>query len=327
MALNRTVMTVMTRILLCAATTTAAAQGEWPSKPINIIVPYSAGGAADIVTRIIANELSLQLKQSVVVENKPGGNSNIAAGLVARAQPDGNTLLLTGPWLLINQFLETGRRWSPEQLIPVARVGVSDNILVVPANSPAKTLEQYIQMAKTAKDKPLQYGSPGFGSTQRMAVEMLAKAADIRLEAVQYTGAPPIIPDLVTGRVSMAILAAANVTGLVKDGKLRALATASDKRSPDTPEIPTIIETGLNNVEAVSWFGLGAPAGTPSDRIKKISDSIQSVLSKPEVKKQLLSADTRIAFLNTKDFEAYLEEEKTRWGEVAGSITTKEKQQ
>ena len=325
MAFKLTVITMGACILFGAAMAPAAAQVEWPAKPISIIVPYSAGGASDIVARVIATELSQQFKQSVVVENKPGGNSNIGANIAARAEPDGNTLLLTGPWLLINQFLETGRRWSPEGFIPVARVGVTDNVLVVPTTSPAKTLEQYIQMAKAAADKPLQYGSPGFGSTQRMAVEMFAKAADIKLEAVQYTGAPPIIPDLITGRVSMAIVAAGNVTGLVKDGKLRALATVSDKRSPDTPQIPTMIESGLKNVEALSWFGFNAPAGTPPERIKKLSDAIQKALSKPEVQKQLQSADTRIAFLDANDFGAYLKEEKARWGAVAGSIASKEK--
>ncbi|NYT36839.1 tripartite tricarboxylate transporter substrate binding protein [Allopusillimonas soli] len=293
---------------------------------MNIIVPYSAGGATDIVTRVIATELTNQLKSTVVVENKPGGNSNIAADAVARAEPDGYTLLATGPWLLINQFLETGRRWSPEQFMPVARVGVTDNILVVPASSPAKTLKQYVDMAKAAGDNHLQYGSPGFGSTQRMAVEMFANAAGIQLEAVQYKGAPPIIPDLLTGRVGMSILAASNVTGHVREGKLRALATASDERNPDTPDIPTVIESGYKNVEALSWFGFNAPAGTPPERIKKLANAMQRALAKPEVQKQLKSADTRIAFMGPDDFGTYLKDEKRRWGAVAESLDSKGKQ-
>src|SRR5690606_18180796 len=152
------------------------------------------------------------------------------------------------------------------------------------------------------------------------AVEMFANAADIQLEAVQYKGAPPIIPDLLTGRVGMSILAASNVTGHVREGKLRALATASDERNPDTPDIPTMIESGYPDVEALSWFCFNAPTGTPPDRIKKLSDAMEKALTKPEVQKQLKSADTRIAFMDPVESGTYLENEKRRWSAVAESL-------
>jgi tripartite-type tricarboxylate transporter receptor subunit TctC len=320
MTLNRTLRNIGIGILMSVPLVTASAQDAWPTKPLNVIISYSAGGATDVVTRLVMTELSAELGQPIIIENKPGANSNIAASMVARSQPDGYTILASGSWFLINQFMETGRTWEHEDFAPVARVGLMDNILAVPASSPAKTLKDYVEMAAAAKDKPLQYGSPGTGSTQRMAVEMFANAAGIKVEAVQYKGAPPILPDLIANRLSMTILAASNVTGLVKAGKLRALASAGEKRGSGTPNLPTMIESGYADVVAESWFGFHVRAGTPPSRIKKLSDAMKKVLAKPEVQAQLAAADTETAFLDSQAFAKSLENERKRWEAVAKSI-------
>jgi len=296
------------------------AQTKWPEKPITIVVPYSAGGATDAVARIVANALSEAWGQSIIVENRPGGNCNIAANHVARSAADGYTLLATGPWFLINQYVETGRHWEPANFVPVAQIGYTDNILVVPAQSPAKTVQDYVEMAKKSAT-PLQYGSPGFGSTQRMAAEMFAKAAGIKIQAVQYKGAPPIIPDLIANRLSMSVLASSNVTGLVKAGKLRALATASTKRNPNTPDVPTMVESGYANAVALSWFGFHAPAGTPKAVIDKVDSTLASLLKDQSLIKKLEQSDTRVAFLGAKDWDQALVNEGKQWKAIAASIS------
>lgn len=305
--------------LLGMAPAQAGAQ-TWPAKPVTVIIPYPGGGAADVVARILTSELSQQLGQPFIAEPKPGANSNIAADTVARAAPDGYTLLITGPWLAINQFIETGRRWQPENFAPVARFAVTDNMLAVPATSSARTLADYVAAAKAAGAKPLQYGSPGSGSTQRMAAELFQQATGTRLDAVQYKGAPPILPDLVSGRVSMAVLASGNLTGLVAAGNLRPLATFGEQRGPNTPQVPTMAELGYPDAIAPSWFGLHAPAGTPPAVTQQLSQAIGRIIASPEVQARLHAADAQPAFQDAQAFAAYLEKETRRWKHVASSI-------
>ena len=299
-----------------------AAQG-WPERPVTVVIAYPAGGAADVVTRIVLNELAKSLKQPFIAESKPGANSNIAAEWVARAKPDGYTLLVTSPWFAINQYVETGRRWEPGSLTPVARFALTDNLLVVPASAPYDNLAGYVAAARSRANPPLQYGSPGAGSTQRMAAELFLSQAGINAESAQYKGAPPIIPDLVSGRVSMAVLASANVTALIQSGKLKGLATFGEKRGPNTPTIPTMAEQGYPKAVVTSWFGLHAPAGTPAEIIRRLSDSIREIVSRPEIQASLRTADAQAAFLNTQDFDKYIQREQELWKDVAENLKGK----
>lgn len=306
--------------VLSVLSTGAAAADTWPSKPVTVIIPYPAGGAADVVARILTTELSQQLGAPFIAEPKPGANSNIAAAAVAKAAPDGYTLLISGPWFAINQFIETGRRWEPSDFTPIARFAVTDNMMAVSAQSPVKSLADYVKMAKEAGDKPLQYASPGTGSTQRMAAELFQEAAGIKLQAVQYKGAPPILPDLVSNRVSMSVLAAGTMTALAAAGNLRPLATFGEERGPNTPEVPTMLELGYKDAIVPSWFGLHAPAGTPSAVIDRLSTEIGRIMAMPETKSKLLAADAQSAYLGAKDFGRYIEQEEERWGRVANNV-------
>lgn len=316
----------MRRALMCLGLSALCVQPSfaqsWPERPITIINSYPVGGAADVVTRIVLNELSKKLGQPVIIESKPGANSNIAADWVVRAKPDGYTLLVTSPWFAINQFVETGRRWNPESLTPIARFALTDNVLAVPGSSPFQTLSEYVEFARK-QARPLQYGSPGTGSTQRMAAELFLRQAGIQMESVQYKGAPPIIPDLVSGRVSMAVLASANVTGLIKSGKLKGLATFGEKRDPNMPTIPTAAEQGYPKAIVTSWFGLHAPAGTPPEIIKRLSDAIKDIVSNPSVHTLLQNADAQEAYLNSHDFAEYIRKEQSMWKEVAANLDQK----
>lgn len=310
--------------LICLAPSMLFAQEKWPVRPVTVVIPYPAGGASDVITRLITSELTAELGQPFVAEPKPGANSNIAASTVANAAPDGYTFLISGPWIAINQFIETGRRWKPDSLVPVARLALTDNLLVVPSSSPIATLNAYVARAKSADATPLQYGSPGTGSTQRMAAELFSQEAGIQLQAVQYKGAPAIIPDLVSDRVSMSVLAAGNVTGLIHSGKLRGLASFGEQRGPNTPDIPTMAELGYKNAVAVSWFGLHAPAGTPEPIVKRLSDTLEKILQKPDLQKKFLAADDRPAFMNTADFSKYLQNQEVLWGKVASTLKDSE---
>lgn len=295
----------------------------WPERPVTVVIAYPAGGAADVVARIVLNELARSLGQPFIAESKPGANSNIAADWVARAKPDGYTLLVTSPWFAINQYVETGRRWEPGSLAPVARFALTDNLLAVPASAPFQDLAGYVAFARSQASPPLQYGSPGTGSTQRMAAELFLGQAGLNVELVQYKGAPPIIPDLVSGRLSMAVLASANVTALIQSGKLKGLATFGEKRGPNTPAIPTMAEQGYPKAIVTSWFGLHAPAGTPPDVIKRLSDSLKEIVSRPDVQASLAAADAQAAFLDTQDFAQYIQTEQAMWKDVAAHLEEK----
>lgn len=308
--------------LLGALLAGPASADTWPSKPVTVIIPYPAGGAADVVARILTTELSQQLGVPFIAEPKPGANSNIAAATVAKAAPDGYTILISGPWFAINQFMETGRRWEPSDFTPIARFAVTDNMMAVSAQSPVNSLADYVKMAKNAGDKPLQYASPGSGSTQRMAAELFQEAAGIKLQAVQYKGAPPILPDLVSNRVSMSILAAGTMTALAAAGNLRPLATFGESRGPNTPDVPTMIELGYKDAVVPSWFGLHAPAGTPAAVIDRLSATIGKIMAKPETKSKLLAADAQPAYLDEKEFGQYIKHEGVRWGRVAKNVAS-----
>lgn len=317
---KRKFLVLSSAVLLSAFSGVAMGSNDWPTKPVTVVIPYPAGGAADVVARILTNELSQELGQAFIAEPKPGANSNIAADTVARSTPDGYRLLISGPWFAINQFMETGRRWETSDFTPVARFAVTDNMMAVPVTSSVKTLADYVSLAKNASEKPLQYASPGAGSTQRMASELFQGAAGIKLETVQYKGAPAILPDLVSDRVSMAVLAAGTMTSLVAAGNLRPLATFGETRGPNTQEVPTMVELGYPDAVALSWFGLHAPAGTPDEIVQKLSRVISQVISKPEVQAKLLASDAQPAYQDSGAFASYLEKEEQRWGRVANSI-------
>lgn len=291
----------------------------YPSKPITVIVPYSAGGVVDVQTRVVTQRLAAELGQPIVVEAKSGAGGNIAADFVARAPADGYTLLVSAPYVTLNPLLETGLRWSPRSFTPVARFALSPSYLVVPASSPVQSVKEFVQMAKKA-EKPLQYASGGVGTTQHMAAEMLQHEAGIRLEAVLYKGAPPMIPDLLNSMYPMSVLPSTVAYPHILSGKLRALANISSNRSSQLPDVPTIAEAGYPGSTALSWYGLHAPAGTPPEVIKKLEAAVQAATSTAEVKERLVNASGEEAFLNTVDFARFVKTDAQRWEAAVKAI-------
>ena len=242
----------------------ACAQGTYPVKPIRVIVPYAAGGVVDVQTRAVTIRMAEELGQPLVVEAKPGANANIATELAARSAADGYTVLVTAPFFINNPLLSSNLRWAPSDFMPVGRFALSPSYFVVPMSSPAKSVKEFADLARKA-NPAFKYGDGGQGSTQSMTNEMFRQVAGISLEPVLYKGAPPVIPDLINGMVSMAIIPSTVAVPQIKAGKLRALANINSVRSPDLPDVPTIAEAGFPEVTALSWYGLHVPTGTPPD--------------------------------------------------------------
>lgn len=302
-----------------APATGALAADAYPSKSIHVIVPYAPGGVVDVQTRAITARMAIELGQPIVVEAKPGANGNIGAEYVARAAPDGYTVLVSAPFLINNPLLEDNLRWAPKDFTPVARFSLSPSYFVVPASSPVKSVKEFVEMAKKAP-KPLQFGDGGVGSTQNMANEMFKISAGIQLEPITYKGAPPMVPDLINGAFSMAILPSTVAAPHIKSGAIRALANINSTRSKQFPDVPTIAEAGYPDVTALSWYAFHVPAGTPPEVIARLEKAAQAAAATPEVKERLLNAGGEEAFMNREDFAKFLAADQVRWTKVAQAI-------
>lgn len=293
--------------------TAVRAQESYPSRPIRIIVPYPAGGVVDVQTRAMSQ--GLEMGQPIVVEARPGANGNIAAEAVARAAPDGYTLLVSAPFLLNNPLIEQNLRWAPKDFVPIARFSLSPSYFCVPMSSPARTVREFVELARKA-NPPMQYGDGGTGSTQSMAAEIFKQVAGIKLEAIPYKGAPPVAVDLITGTLSMSILPSSVAYPHIKAGKLRALANTSANRSPQLPDVPTITEAGYPDVTVLSWYGLHAPAGTPADVVRKLEAGVQASLNKADVREKLATAGGEAAYLSTADFTQFMRNDLQMWERI-----------
>lgn len=301
------------------ACTSAFSADPYPSKPIRVLVPYAAGGVVDVQTRVVTQRMAVELGQPIVVEAKPGASGNIATEVAGRAAADGYTLLVSAPFLINNPLMEDNLRWAPKDFTPVARFSLSPSYFVVPGSSLVRSVKEFVEMAKKAP-RPLQFGDGGVGSTQNMANEMFKVAAGIPLEAVMYKGAPPMVPDLINGAFSMAILPSTVAYPHIKSGSIRALANISSTRSKQFPDVPTIAEAGYPDVTALSWYGFHVPAGTPPDVIQRLEKAVRAATATPEVKERLVNAGGEEAYMGTAEFSDFLKADAVRWARVAKAI-------
>lgn len=293
----------------------------YPTKPVLIIVPYPAGGSLDILVRTLAPRMSAELGQPVVVEARPGGNANIGADAVARAPRDGHTLLATTTFVVSNPIVDPATRWAPKDLTPVAGFAEIFSYLLVPATSPARSVRELMELARTSS-APLQFADGGPGTSFTMAFENLKKAAKVQLQGVPYKGTPPALLDLANGLLALAILPSSVSLPQIAAGKIRALATINAIRSPQLPDVPTLAEAGFPEATAATWFGLHAPAGTPADAVKRIDAAVRAATGSGEVRSRVTSMGGVVAYQGTAAFTAFLNTEVRRWNELAKSGKT-----
>ena len=317
--MKRRSMNLAALAFLTQALASAWAQDAYPSRPLKIIVPYPAGGVVDVQTRAMTQGLAAELGQAVVVEPKPGANGNIATEVVAKSAADGYTLLVTAPFLINNPLQETSLRWSPKDLMPLARFSMSPSFMCVPAASPVRSVRDYVELARRSKP-PLQYGDPGSGTTQTMTVEILKSVTGVEIEAIAYKGAPPVALDLINNTFSMSVLPSSVAYPHVKSGKLLALATTSSTRSAQLPDIPTIGEAGYPEASVISWYGLHAPAGTPPQVLRKLEAALKTSIQRQETQARLVSAGGEAAFLGTDDFMRFLGTETQMWERIQRTL-------
>lgn len=274
-------------ITLLANSSATAQEAGWPTKPIRFVVGYAAGGSTDVMARLIAPKISEELKQSVIVENKAGGNSNIGAQMVASASPDGYTLYLFTIANTINASLYGNMGYDPVRSFePVGLIAKIPNLLVVNPALPIKTLSDYIKFAKESKDG-ITFASSGSGSSIHLSGEMFKMKTGLNMLHVPYRGSAPAVTDLLAGQVQSMFDNTPSAMPHVKSGKLRPIAITSKTRSPLLPDVPTVSESGFSGFEVQSWFGLSAPAGTPKPVVERLNAALNKALADPAVKHRL----------------------------------------
>jgi tripartite-type tricarboxylate transporter receptor subunit TctC len=269
----------------------AQAESNYPSRPIHIVVPYPAGGIVDIVARAITEQVGRDWKQAIVVEARPGANSNIGTAMVARAEPDGYTWLLTGPAVLVNPTLYKDAGWDAMQDFKCVGLAIwNQSVALVNPEMPAKTLADFIELAR-AKPGQLNFGNPGTGSSIDLTAQKLFQVANIKLANIGYKGQPPALVDLMTNRMHFEIVSLALALPHIKDGTVKPLAVFTQKRVADLPDVPTIAEAGYAEASYVSWYGIYVPAATPDAVVDKIHVAINKALENPDVQRELSVAD------------------------------------
>lgn len=293
----------------------AQAQG-YPSRPVKLIVPFSAGGAVDVPARLVAQKLSDLWGQGVVVENRPGAGSTIGADAVAKSPPDGYTLLLTSNTHVISANLYRKLAYDAiADFEPVIEIGSAPNVLVVHSSFPARTVGELIAQAK-ANPGSIDYASSGNGSAQHLFCALFASMAGIRLNHVPYKGSGQATTDLLAGRVPVSCPGVNNVLQYVKTGKLRALGVTSTRRSAQLPDVPTIAEAGVAGYEATLWIGVLAPKRTPRQLVSKLYADFEKVLSLEALQQGFAATGTEIHPRPGSDLAALMRAENQRWGKL-----------
>jgi tripartite-type tricarboxylate transporter receptor subunit TctC len=293
----------------------ATSAEPYPVKPVRMIVGFAPGGGTDLTARPVAQKLSELLGQQVIVENRPGAGGNIATEQVARAAPDGYTLLMgTIASLAINPSLYGNLRFDPEtDLAPVIQVVDATNVLALHPSVPANSVKELIALAK---EKSLSAGSSGVGATGHLAIELFNLMTGVKLVHVPYKGGGPAMSDLVGGQVNLIFATAASAVPHLKSGRIKGIAVTTAKRSALLPDLPTIAEAGLAGFDANNWYGLVVPAKTPRAIIDQLNAEVTRILAMPDVKTALFNQGLDAAPGTPEQFGAYIKSERAKWARV-----------
>ena len=296
----------------------ALALAQYPDRPIRLVIPFTPGGTNDIVGRLVTEGMAQRLGQPFVIENRGGAGGMLGSDVVAKAAPDGHTLLLGGSGSLTISSLVHAR--VPFDVVrdfaPIGLMGAGPNVIVVHPGLPVHDLAELQRVAREATP-PLSYASPGVGSTGHAAGAMILQSLGVTMEHVPYRGTGPVMNDLIAGRVQVFTNALAPMQPYVLSGALRAIAVAGRRRSASMPDLPTTAEQGFPGIEAATWFGLLAPAGTPPERVERLHAALNATLAEPELRRRLLEGGVEVeASESPAAFARFVAEDRARWAPV-----------
>ncbi|MCM2328773.1 MAG: tripartite tricarboxylate transporter substrate binding protein [Lysobacter sp.] len=314
-------LSVLVAALAFASPAAALAQA-FPTKPIRLIVTYPPGGGADLMARLVAPKMGEALGQTVVVENKPGASGQIGAGEVARAAPDGYTIMLDASSFAVNPSLYSKLPYDPAKAFrPLAVLALYPNMLVVTPSFPPKDVKELVALAKS-KPGSVAFASSGNGSAQHLAGELFKQRAGVDMTHIPYKGGGPAMNDVIGGQVPVFFANVASGLAHVKGGKLRAMAVTGAKRASSLPDLPTMAEAGIPGYEVYEWNAIFAPAGTPAPVVEKLAAAIAKAMQSPEIRERVASLGGDLAGYGPKEAEEFIREQTELWAKVvkAGNI-------
>ncbi len=308
------------RLLLTAAGLAVALSGvaraqDYPNKPVRIIVPFAPGGINDIAARLLAQHLSEKLGKQFLAENMPGGGGISATERVIHSPPDGYTILIMSIANAVHPAMYKLKYDLLKGIDPVAMVVTSPNTLAVHPDLPAKTVKEFIALAK-AKPGDIQYASGGIGGSLHLGMENFKAVTGIDVLHVPFKGAGPGTIDVIAGNTKAVMSTLSSVSGHLKNGKLRGLGVATKERSPAFPDIPTFIEAGVPEYDGGNWIGIGVPAGTPKAIVDLLQKEVATIQDKPDVQKQMVERGAAVQKMGAAEFRAHIEKETAKWGKV-----------
>ena len=312
----RYVTRLISAVFLATAAIMPAFAQQYPTKPIKLILPFPAGGATDVMSRILAEKLTPRLGQTVIVENKPGAGTMLASEYVAKAPADGYTLLMAASSLVIAPSLYSKVNYDPiKDFTPVTQVAAVIHLVVVNPNLPVKSIQELITYLKANPGK-VSYGSTGSGTSTHLEAELFKKMAGVEIQHIPYKGSTPALADLVGGQTSMMFDPIASSKPYLESGRLRALAVTTAQRSVSAPDLPTVAESGLPGYEAMPWLGIVAPAGTPKAVVDRLYKEVSEVLKMQDVKDRFKSLGLDIIGNTPAEFATFIAQDQKKWDQV-----------
>lgn len=315
MDLRRRQLLKTSAIGLLGAPFMASAQA-WPTRPIRLVVPFPPGGLIDTMARLIGPRLAQELGQPVVIDNRPGAGGNVGAAEVARAAPDGYTLLMASPPLTISPALYASLPYKPEQLVPVGLIGRVPNVLLVNPKSGIQTVAELVARARKAPGQ-LNYASNGNGTSLHLSAELFKTSTGTFITHIPYRGAAQAVTGLIAGEVDLMFENLPSVLGQIQGGSVRALAMTTRQRSKALPAVPTLIESGLAEFDVSAWYGVAAPAGTPAPVVARLEQALDKLSRDPELARAMESRGADVGFLGATAMAAFMAADAVKWKRVA----------
>jgi tripartite-type tricarboxylate transporter receptor subunit TctC len=301
----------------------APAATDWPNKPVTILAPFAPGGTVDIVARIVGQQMGQDLGKSFIIDNRGGAGGTIATAMLAHATPDGYTIMVHHMGFAFNATLYGKVSYDTRKdIMPVALVGATPNVLVVTNAMPVKDMKEFMAEAR-AKPGSINYGSGGPGSAGHLPMELLQSMTGIKLEHVPYKGSGPALVDLMGGQIQAMLLTIPAVMPYIQSGKVRAIATSGKKRTPALPNLPTLEEAGIKGFEYAPWYGFFAPAGTPPAVIDKLHDSVNKVLTDPVIAARLGQQGIEVQPESREQFAETVDADIIKWGKIIKGLNLK----